>query len=121
MGVQLMRRSMLGLMDTALDPEEIRLIETILDAYRARGVVFHAFCSRQSGQRRFMSIHALTPGAWTVQCGHDLLEEIEQKIISAVPGLTVFTHLEPLEDPLALDDITLDRTTLDRTHSSSPN
>jgi divalent metal cation (Fe/Co/Zn/Cd) transporter len=49
------------------------------------------------------------PGDWTVQPGHDLLEQVEHDIRAAVPRATVFTHLEPIGDPAAFQDISLDR------------
>lgn len=63
----------------------------------------------KAGPRRFISFHVLVPGEWTVQRGHDLLELIEQDIRAALPLTTLFTHLEPLEDPRAFEDIGLDR------------
>jgi tetratricopeptide (TPR) repeat protein len=39
------------------------------------------------------------PGDWTVQRGHDFLEEIERRIGEQLASVTVFTHLEPIEDP----------------------
>ena len=53
---------------------------------------------------RFVSFHVLVPGAWTVQQGHDLCEEIESKISQSLPNINVFTHLEPLEDPKSWTD-----------------
>jgi hypothetical protein len=44
-----------------------------------------------------------------VQRGHDLLEEVEHDIRAALGTVTVFTHLEPIDDPLAWEDIGLDR------------
>ncbi len=108
-GITLMRRSALGLMDTALAPDERQNIQTILEEYKRSGIQFHALRTRQSAARRFMSVHVLVPGRWSVQEGHDLLEAIEQRIRAVLPGITVFTHLEPLEDPLSLDDVAIDR------------
>jgi len=108
-GVSLMRRSALGLLDTALPEEERRAITGILDAYAAEGVEYHALRTRQSGVRRFISVHVLVPGAWTVQHGHELLERIEAEIRAAIPASTVDTHLEPLEDPVSFDDTSLER------------
>jgi divalent metal cation (Fe/Co/Zn/Cd) transporter len=51
----------------------------------------------------------LVPGAWTVQRGHDLLEDIERDLRNAIPGAAVFTHLEPIEDPTSFLDRELDR------------
>lgn len=107
MGVRLMRRSTAGLMDEALPAAEHTAIEGVLDVYRAAGVEFHALRTRESGERRFVTVHVLVPGAWTVQRGHDLVEEIEADLCAAVPGALVFTHLEPVEDPASWDDIEL--------------
>jgi hypothetical protein len=52
----------------------------------------------------------LVPGSWTVRRGHRLLESIEADICSALPSVTVFTHLESLNDPASWDDTSLDRT-----------
>jgi divalent metal cation (Fe/Co/Zn/Cd) transporter len=51
----------------------------------------------------------LVPGDWTVTCGHQLLERIEDDIRQVVRDSTVFTHLESLDDPTSWDDETLDR------------
>lgn len=108
-GVAIMQRSVSGLMDVALPDEEQRAIRGVLQSHLADGVQFHALRTRQSGSRRFASMHVLVPGAWTVQRGHELLEEIEAQIRAAVPNATVTTHLEPLEDPCSWEDLTLDR------------
>jgi len=108
-GVQLMRRSAQGLMDTSLSRAEREQIEHVLDTYRAQGIEFHALRTRQAGSRRFMSVHVLTPGSWTVKRGHALAEQIETELRNTFPGMVVFTHLEPLGDPAAMADQTLDR------------
>ncbi len=108
-GVSLLRRSMLGLLDTALPVEVQDSIREVLDRHRKEGIQFHALRTRRSGRRRFMSVHVLVPGDWTVQEGHDLLERIEAEIREAVPRITVFTHLEPIEDPVAWEDVSIDR------------
>jgi cation diffusion facilitator family transporter len=109
-GISLIRRSALGLMDTALPDDEQRLIRDTLDEYRARGVEYHALRTRRAGARRFVEVHILVPGAWTVQQGHDVLEDIEARIRGRLANATVFTHLEPIEDPVSWRDIELDRT-----------
>jgi cation diffusion facilitator family transporter len=108
-GSDLVHRSVLGLLDTAIPAVEREALQAALDAYRDRGIEFHALRTRQSGARRFVSMHVLVPGEWTVQHGHDLLEELEHEIRSRLDSVTVFTHLEPVEDPVAWEDIGLDR------------
>jgi cation diffusion facilitator family transporter len=108
-GFRLLRGSVLGLMDTALPAEESARVTEILESYRTSGVQYHALRTRRSGARRFVSVHVQVPGAWTVQRGHGLLEEIEASIRATLPRTTVFTHLEPIEDPASWEDISLDR------------
>jgi len=109
-GFQLIRRSALGLMDTAVSSETQEKIEEILDDYiKKKKIDYHALRTRQSGARKFISVHILVPDDWTVQKGHDLTEEIEDEIRRAIPDSIVFTHLEPLEDPSSFYDVELFR------------
>ena len=108
-GSRLLRESALGLMDTALPAEELALIVEILEHYRQYQVTYHSLRTRRAGLRRFMSVHILTPGVWTVQEGHNWLERIEAEIREALPSITILTHLEPVEDPRSMDDKGLDR------------
>jgi cation diffusion facilitator family transporter len=103
-GFRIVRDSIRGLMDQALPLAEQIIIQSVLDRHRENGMEFHAMRSRQSGAERFVSFHVLVPGDWTVQHGHEILERIEREIREALPGTTVFTHLEALEDPAAWDD-----------------
>jgi cation diffusion facilitator family transporter len=109
MGVRLVRESMLGLMDTALPPEEMGAIRDVLQRYATQGVLHHALRTRQAGAWRFMSVHVLVPGEWSVSRAHELAETLEEDIRRCVPRLTVLTHLEPIEDPASWDDVKLDR------------
>ena len=108
-GVRIVRKSSLGLMDTALPVEEQNKLQKVLEPYIQSGVQCHALRTRQSGARQFVSLHCIVPGLWTVQHGHRLLESIEADIRHALPSVTVFTHLEPLNDPTSWDDMSLDR------------
>lgn len=109
-GVKLLKMSMNGLMDSALPACEIEQIQEILDSYRFRGIDYHALRTRQSGAQRFLTLHVQTPGEWSVQKGHALIEEIEADIIRHFAPIALIIHLEPLEDPVSWDDIPLNRT-----------
>jgi len=108
-GIRIVRKSVLGLMDTALPAEEQSTIQRVLEEHSQDGVQFHALRTRQAGSRGFVSFHVLVPGEWTVQQGHNLLEHIESDLRSALPKVTVFTHLESIDDPASWDDTSLDR------------
>ncbi|MGD2078440.1 MAG: cation diffusion facilitator family transporter [Chloroflexota bacterium] len=109
-GLKLVRESINGLMDRALPPSEVSEIIAILDRYAIDGVRYHALRTRQSGAQRFMSVHVQVPGAWSVHDGHSLLEDIDRDVRQALTPISVFTHLEPLEDPRSWDDIAINRT-----------
>jgi len=112
-GAGIVRRSVAGLMDTALPAKDLVEVKKLLEGYRTDGLEFHALWTRQSGARKFISFHVLVPGEWTVQRGHELLERIERDISQAIPDASVFTHLESLEDPASWDDDRLDRSISD--------
>jgi cation diffusion facilitator family transporter len=108
-GLQLLRGSASGLMDAALPEEEQQRITSIMETHLEPGVQYHALRTRKSGPYRFVSVHIQVPGAWSVQKGHALLEEVEAEIRNAFPRISVFTHLEPVEDPVSWQDIPLVR------------
>jgi cation diffusion facilitator family transporter len=108
-GWQLLQRSASGLMDEAIPKEQIEAVESVLAKYGRQGLSFHALRTRQAGRQAFISLHVLVPGGWTVQHGHDLVEQIEADIRAIVPFSNLTTHLEPLEDPVSLADQVLER------------
>lgn len=109
-GANLMRHAARGLMDHALPHEDVAVIRRTLAGFTERHapgeLEFHALQTRESGRERFVSVHVLVPGSWTVTRGHDLVEDIESAIDAALPGTHVHTHLEPREDPRSYDDPT---------------
>jgi cation diffusion facilitator family transporter len=108
-GYSLVRESMGGLMDRALPDGERAAIDAVLAGHRGESVEFHALRTRRAGRRAFISVHVLVPGGWTVQEGHDFVEEVEGELRAALDNATVFTHLEPIEDPISFHDTGLDR------------
>lgn len=109
-GYKLIRRSVLGLMDTVIDIDSAKKATKILDKYAEEvGIDYHAFRTRKSGARKFIYFHLLVPDEWSVKKGHNLAEEIETEIIQTIPHSAVFIHLEPLEDPSSFQDIELFR------------
>jgi cation diffusion facilitator family transporter len=108
-GIRLLRDTASGLLDRALPPEDQETISKVLSRYEEKGIRFHALRTRASGQRRFISMHVLVPGRWTVQQGHDLSEKIEKDLVEALPQSTLFIHIEPSEDPASFADQSLDR------------
>ncbi len=107
--VRLLQKTGHGLLDRAIADDEQAALAGLLERFHERGVVIHGIRTRAAGPRRFVQMHVLVPGTWSVKRGHDLCEEIERNVTAALPGGTVTTHLEPLEDPASWDDQGLDR------------
>jgi cation diffusion facilitator family transporter len=108
-GVGIVRRSIGGLMDASISTDDLATVRKVFEGYESGGVKFHALRTRQSGSKRFISVHVLVPGDWTVQRGHDLLERIEAEVRNALSESVVFTHLESLDDPASWEDESLER------------
>jgi cation diffusion facilitator family transporter len=108
-GVRLLQQTSHGLLDRAIADDDQAALASLLERFHARGVVIHGIRTRAAGPRRFIQMHVLVPGAWPVKRGHDVCEEIERGVAEALPGSSVLTHLEPLEDPTSWDDRGLDR------------
>ncbi|MGB3304467.1 cation diffusion facilitator family transporter [Gordonia sp. (in: high G+C Gram-positive bacteria)] len=98
-GYRLIKRSMMGLMDAAIPEEERAKVDAVLDSFRTDGVDFHDVRTREAGHIRFVQLHMLVPGAWSVQEGHDLLEKVESQLHAQIEDVVPTIHLEPIEDP----------------------
>lgn len=107
-GWRLVSESASGLMDEALPKETNARLREILAAHEEETVKFHAFRTRISGARAFMEFHMLVPGAWSVQQGHDAMEDLVDLIQAEFTELRVIGHLEPIEDPRSYEDIHID-------------
>lgn len=103
-GWKLVRESVEGLMDIAMSKDDNRAIAEVLSRFVTDEVHFHALRTRVSGQRRFAEVHVLVPGAWSVQQGHDLMEEVEAAVHRDFGEVALTCHLEPREDPRAYGD-----------------
>jgi cation diffusion facilitator family transporter len=108
-GYKLLVRSGRGLMDISLPEDELKSVHSILGSYQSQGVGYHALRSRQAAARKFLVVHLLLPGDWTISTGHKLADQIEMQVKEAIPSATIVTHIEPAEDPLSLQDGMLDR------------
>ena len=107
-GIGIVRHSVLGLMDSVLPDDELKLVRDKIDEILPEGITYHALMTRQAGARRFVSFHVLVPGKWTVEHGHVLMETLEAQLTQLLPNMVVFTHMEPLDDPASWSDQTLD-------------
>jgi cation diffusion facilitator family transporter len=108
-GYRLLVRSGRGLLDVAVPAEELNSVKSILDSYKTQGVSYHALRSRQAAARKFMVVHLLVPGNWSVRKGHSLAEKFETQVLETVKNTNIVTHIEPVEDPLSMQDANIER------------
>ncbi|MCS7198580.1 MAG: cation diffusion facilitator family transporter [Candidatus Bipolaricaulota bacterium] len=97
-GINLVRRSVDGLMDYNLPSDELARLERVLRNHRDHFVEYHQLRARKSGSRRFIDLHLVVPGGQTVHQAHDLCERIESEIRALLPNASVTIHVEPAED-----------------------
>ncbi len=98
-GYKLVRRSVVGLLDGTLPPDEVDKVSQVLDevAHDPR-VHIAQLRTRESGRQRFVYATVTLPGEWTVTRSHDLADAVEAAVDAALPGTTTFVHIEPNDD-----------------------
>ena len=104
-GVDLLKRSMQGLMDYTLPAEELAKIESILREHQEEFSSYHALRTRKSGSQRFIDLHLLVPGEISVKVAHDLCETIEAEMREALGPASITVHVEPVEDASAWETL----------------
>ena len=99
-GYKLVRRSVVGLLDGTLPPQEVETVAAVL-AEVAHDPRVHVaqLRTRESGRQRFVYATVTVPGEWTVERSHDLADSVEDAVGAALPGTTTFVHIEPTTEP----------------------
>jgi len=114
-GYKLISRSASGLMDATIPAEDLEKVTLYLDSLKVNEIEYHSLLTRVAGQRKFISMHLLVPGEWSVKQGHDWADDVEETIIGLFDEpVTVSTHIEPVDDPASVKDIGIDRVIMPR-------
>ena len=104
-GASLVRRSADGLMDQSLEPEVMREIEKVLEVFRHETIRFDHVATRRAGRRRFIDLHMHMPAGWTLGRAAALRTDVEQALMSAVPGLRASIQLLPTNVESHFNDV----------------
>jgi cation diffusion facilitator family transporter len=96
-GVSLVRRSVDGLMDRALEAQVREQIGRTLDGFRSPVLRFDHLSTRRAGSRRFADLHMHMPGSWSLARAAAVRSSVEQALMSAVPGLRATIQLLPMD------------------------
>lgn len=94
-GGRLVRRSVAGLMDAAVEPDTQAQIDQVLASFQLPGVRFDHVSTRRAGQRRFVDLHMHLPADWSLARAATLRAAVEQALMNAVPGLLASIQLLP--------------------------
>ena len=103
-GIGLLRRTVEGLMDTALSPVEIDVAEQTIREQLPAGAGFHDLRTRKAGARRFIEFHLIVPGASTVKDSHALCDRIEAVLAGKLANASITIHVEPAETETPLPE-----------------
>lgn len=96
-GWQVIRSSVIGLMDVAVDPEMLKRIKEIISVNATGAIEAHDIRTRQAGKMTFIDFHLVVPGAMSVEAAHQICDAIEAKLREAVGGAQITIHVEPEE------------------------
>lgn len=94
-GIDLMRRSVDGLMDKQLPPTALHAIEQKLTASLPTDTTYQQLRTRQAGNRRFITLNLYVPGEWSVQQSHALCDTIELALQQLYRESETQIHVEP--------------------------
>lgn len=97
-GIALMRRSIDGLMDMQLPPEELGQIESALQKALPATATITALRTRKAGPRRFVEFNLLLPGQWPVRQSHELCDVLEDVVRREFSDSDILIHVEPAEE-----------------------
>lgn len=108
-GYRLIRRAVMGLMDTA-EPAAVERARQALEEFRRQHPVLsiHRLRMRESGQRMYVDFHVQFPDGTPIEEAHRLASEAEQCVARALDRPSdVTSHLESSHHPDGHDEITL--------------
>jgi cation diffusion facilitator family transporter len=93
--VKLLRRSVDGLMDRALDEADRARIEQVLTRLAGDEVRFDHLRTRRAAGAKFCELHMHLPGQWSLALAATRRAEVERALLDAVRGLKVTIELLP--------------------------
>ena len=94
---EMLLRALGPLMDAQLDPDEVKVIQHVIERYKEYFVDFHEFRSRKAGRIRYIDLHVTTPGKMTVREYHDICDRMEHDIKKKISHANVLVHAEPCD------------------------
>ncbi len=94
-GWSLVKNSVGGLMDEAVDPKTLARIQATIATAAEGAIEAHDLQTRPAGPVTFIQFHLVVPASMTVTRAHDICDRIENALRDAIPGARVTIHIEP--------------------------
>jgi len=94
-GWELIKQSVIGLMDVAVEPKLLAQIREIISANAEGAIEAHDIRTRQAGAMTFIDFHLVVPGTMSVEAAHAICDGIEAKLREAVERAQITIHVEP--------------------------
>ncbi|MHB1104309.1 MAG: cation diffusion facilitator family transporter [Devosia sp.] len=94
-GWELIKQSVIGLMDVAVDPKKLAQIRELISSNADGAIEAHDIRTRQAGRMMFIEFHLVVPGAMSVADAHTICDRIEGKLRETVADAQITIHVEP--------------------------
>jgi cation diffusion facilitator family transporter len=94
-GWRLIRESVFGLMDVAVDPKRLHLIREVIQDNAEGAIEAHDIRTRQAGRVTFIDFHLVVVGSMSVEAAHAICDRIEAKLRERVEDAQITIHVEP--------------------------
>jgi cation diffusion facilitator family transporter len=94
-GWHVMRESVVGLMDVAVDPKRLTQIREVIAANAEGAIEAHDVRTRQAGRFTFIEFHLVVAGTMTVEDAHAICDRIEARLRETVGDAQITIHVEP--------------------------
>jgi cation diffusion facilitator family transporter len=94
-GWKVISESVDGLMDAAVELDELALIEAAVEEGSKGALQGHDLRTRRSGTTVFVELHLVVDRTMRVGAAHDICDAIEDRVEEKVPSARVTVHVEP--------------------------
>ena len=94
-GWRVIRVSIGGLMDEAVEPGKLERIRAIIARNADGAIEAHDLRTRAGGPATFIEFHLVVPGGMAVSAAHDICDVIERALRAEIDNASITIHVEP--------------------------
>jgi cation diffusion facilitator family transporter len=94
-GTRVIGQSVGGLMDMAVDADEVMKIRDVISVNSKGAMEVHDLKTRIAGRATFIEFHLVVDAGMSVGAAHAICDRIEDALKAEIPGVRVNIHVEP--------------------------